>query len=262
MSLSLKVTNIRNEILASAERESEVFLVYEPEYAQGDCLVVESSEEKKFLVLQLDDSIAPVFAFLKTGRYVFSIPFDEMRVSYSPRSFVGTRHLLYVRLASEDEIVCRKNLAFNPLDTHENQSMFPHASANVETRGEAVFAARNAIDGLKANTFHGEWPFSSWGINCDSHAELKLDFGRKVKLDEAIFYLRADFPHDAWWKNATLHFSDGGRLTVHLEKTGEAQCKRFEPKTVEWVMLDTLIKADDPSPYPALTQIEFYGTES
>jgi hypothetical protein len=33
-------------------------------------------------------------------------------------------------------------------------------------------------------------------------------------------------------------------------------------KGIEWIKLGNLIKADDPSPFPALTQIEVYGTES
>lgn len=45
---------------------------------------------------------------------------------------------------------CR-NLAKNVMDQHGETNCYPHASANVETRGEAVFAARNAIDGV-----HGE----------------------------------------------------------------------------------------------------------
>lgn len=53
----------------------------------------------------------------------------------------------------------------NPYDSHETKGIYPHAQANVETRGEAVFAARNAIDGVFANWSHGEWPYQSWGIN-------------------------------------------------------------------------------------------------
>lgn len=261
MSLTLKIQNAQGEKLAAAEGTKGICFVYEPEYQEGDCFIVESSEPSSFVVLQLDDTIAPAFTFLYGGRYTFPVPFGEKRISYSPRSFSGTKHLLCARYAYPHEMEARKNLALNPLDTHGNRSLFPHASANVETRGEAVFAARNAIDGLRANTFHGEWPYSSWGINRDPQAELKLEFGRKVRLDEVVFYLRADFPHDAWWKNATLHFSDGSGLTVDLKKEETAQSFHFKSKMVEWVILDTLIKAEDPSPFPALTQIEFYGTD-
>jgi hypothetical protein len=36
----------------------------------------------------------------------------------------------------------------------------------------------------------------------------------------------------------------------------------IKKKSVEWLTLGDLIKADDPSPFPALTQIEVYGTPS
>lgn len=261
ISLCLKVLNAQGEILAQAEGDSEITLFYDNEYSDGDCLCIECSTMNQFLVAQLDDTLPAALVFLKNGKYLFPIPFGSNRTSYSPRSFTGTRHLLYARIATTDEVSSRRNLAFNPLDTHDNTSLFPHASANVETRNEAVFAARNAIDGLKANHSHGEWPFTSWGINKDPKAAWKIEFGRKVVVNKVVFYLRADFPHDAWWKSGTLHFSDGSSLTVHLEKTDAGQPFWFESKNIEWVTLDTLVKAEDPSPFPALTQIEFYGRE-
>ena len=86
---------------------------------------------------------------------------------------------------------------------------FPHASANVETRGESVFAARNAIDGVTANRSHGSWPYESWGINKRQDAEMLLEFGCPVDCDRVVLWTRADFPHDNWWIQARLTFSDG-----------------------------------------------------
>lgn len=260
MSLCLKVLDGQGAVLAQSEGKTEAFLVYGPEYAQGDRLAVEG-EAGSHLVLQLDDAVPAARVYLKSGRAAFEVPFGEKRVPYSPRAFAGRRHLLWVRTALPEEIAARRNLACNPLDFHGNDGLFPHASANVETRGEAVFAARNAIDGLKANTSHGEWPYTSWGINRDPSAELKLEFGRTVILDEAALTLRADFPHDAWWTGAVLRFSDGSRIRIALRKTGAAQPVRFAPKTVDWVVLNTLVKAEDPSPFPALTQLECYGSD-
>ena len=68
----------------------------------------------------------------------------------------------------------------------------------METRGEAVFAARNAVDGIYENGAHGSWPYQSWGINRDPNAALTIDFGRAVTVDEIHLTLRADFPHDSW----------------------------------------------------------------
>lgn len=259
--LTLSVQNTAGEILASASGQDEIWLTYEPEYDQGDSLCVSCGEDEAFLIVQLDDAMSPAFVYCRYGKIVYPVPFGEDRKVFSERAFVGKRHYLHVRMAEKGEISARKNLALNPWAAHKFDGAFPFASANVETRGEAVFAARNAIDGFKANSSHGEWPYTSWGINRDPNAAWRLDFGRTVELDEAVFYLRADFPHDAWWKEASLHFSDGSQITVGLEKTAAGQKFSFPPKKVEWVVLDTLIKADDPSPFPALTQLELWGKD-
>ena len=44
-------------------------------------------------------------------------------------------------------------------------SAFPHAYANRVTRNEADFYARNAIDGCKDGTNHGNYPYQSWGYD-------------------------------------------------------------------------------------------------
>jgi len=258
MSLAIGVES-SGELLMSVPAD-ETFFVHEEEYREGDVLVLSSSNAPCHVILQFDETLQPSLVYLAGDEFRFSVPFAEKRVCYSPRAFAGKRHLLTARYASSEEIGLRRNLALNPHDIHGDTTAYPHASANVETRGESVFAARNAIDGLKANTFHGEWPFTSWGINRDPAARLTVSFGRAVSVNRAVLYLRADFPHDAWWSSATLRFSDGSSLIVSLEKHGGAQSFEFPSKTIDWVSLDTLVKADDPSPFPALTQIEVYGT--
>ena len=153
------------------------------------------------------------------------------------------------------------NLAENVNDQHGDVNCYPHASANVETRGEAVFAAKNAIDGVTANHDHGKWPFASWGINQRDDAEIKLEFGREISTDRIVLHTRADFPHDNWWVKGTVEFSDGSSMVLDLEKTDGAQEFTFSEKKISWLVLKDLIKADDPSPFPALTQIEVFGTE-
>ena len=130
----------------------------------------------------------------------------------------------------------------NVNDTHENTTCFPHAFANVETRGEAVFAAKNAIDGVTANECHGESPYDSWGINRNPDAEMTLDFGREVEVDRIILYIRADFPHDNWWKKVTVTFSDGEEKEFSLKKTGCGQEFTFgeENYLAEAVKTDSL----------------------
>ena len=131
----------------------------------------------------------------------------------------------------------------------------------METRGESVFAALNAIDGCTVSHSHGEWPFQSWGINQNPDAVFKLEFGRSITTDKIILYTRADYPHDNWWKNITINFSDGSSINSDLIKTGDAQIISFEKRKIRWLTLSRLIKSDEQSPFPALTQIEVYGAE-
>jgi hypothetical protein len=249
-----------SDIRARASGENSVYLVYSEEYIPGDSVHIECDPSTPIL-LSIDDTIGDVYVFPKTGFFDFPIPFGENAKGYSPRAFTKKDHLLSLRYANREEISRRRNLAFNGLDHHKNDSLFPHASANVETRDESVFAARCAIDGLHAGAGHGQWPYLSWGINQNPDAELLVSFGRQVQLDEIVIVLRSDFPHDSWWEQATLTFSDSSERIVPLRKTGEAQHFPLEARIVEWVKLSQLKRADDPSPFPALRQLECWGIE-
>lgn len=208
----------------------------------------------------VDEALGKSLVYLTEDLH-FLVPFGEKHISYPPKSFNGKRHLLYAKRANDVEINTYRNLAENVNDQHGDTHCYPHATANVETRGESVFAARNAIDGVVANHCHGEWPYASWGINRQDDACLKLDFGRPVEIDKLVIYERADFPHDNWWERITVEYSDGESCKYNLVKTDQGQEIKLEKKTIEWLLLKELIKADDPSPFPALTQIEVYGKD-
>ncbi|MCR5717035.1 MAG: carbohydrate-binding protein [Lachnospiraceae bacterium] len=256
---SIKVLNETGMTKFVAHGEEEVYLVATSEYEPGDRVVLEYSGEPTHVWFQADDAMGASLLYI-TGNVEVKIPFGEQRTATSHKAFIGNCHYLYVKAATELEVKQYRNHAINVYDSHENTTSFPHASANVETRNEAVFAARNAIDGIKANSSHGEWPYDSWGINRDPKACLKVDFGEEIVTDQVVLYLRADFPHDNWWKEVTLEFSDGSKVVAQLEKTGRAQKITFPEKTVTYVELKDLIKAESESPFPALTQIEVYGT--
>lgn len=258
MELRITVTGADGQVKAQAEGVDSVTLVYAAPYAEGDVIRM-SGGVPGYVVAMLEDSMAETFGYL-SGEFCLAVPFGEKRVSYSPKSFTGDIHLLWARRAEPREVGAYRNLALNPLDSHDNCGFFPHASANVETRGESVFAARNAIDGCYANSSHGPWPYQSWGINRDPEAELLLDFGREVAVDRLVFTLRADFPHDNWWKQCSVWFSDGTQIKAEFVKTGERQQISIEPRIVRWLKVGRLIKdEDDPSPFPALTQLEVWG---
>ena len=194
--IKLKVLNQTGHTLMTCDADQAVSLVYTGAYQPGDRIAMEVEHPGQFCVIQFEDTMEPALVYVAQREINFYIPFGEQAITYSPKSFKGSRHLIRARLARPDELAVRRNLAFNCYDQHGDTGYYPHASANVETRGEAVFAARNAIDGIFENSSHGEYPYQSWGINRDPNAALTLDFGREVLLDELRITERADFPHD------------------------------------------------------------------
>ncbi len=258
--LCLKILNKNMETLAVNRGENEVNLVYAGEYQEGDIIILEVAEGNHYAWLQLDDALGKSMVYL-TGNVTYKIPFGDRRINLSPKVFSGKKHLLSVKMAKDFEIASYKNLAFNVCDQHEITNLYPHAVANVETRGEAVFAAQNAIDGVTASNCHGEWPYESWGINRQADARIRIDFGRQVVADRIVVYLRTDFPHDNWWKQVSFEFSDGSRMDCKLKKLEGPQEIVFDAKQISWVEMCDMKQSEEPSPFPALTQIEVYGKE-
>jgi len=248
---------------AEYEGEKNVVLSWDGEYRKGDVIEFSGLVPGKFYVVKVDAAVGTSLVLVDQETVDFVVPFYEKKTSYNPLAFFGNRHVVTIREAEDYEVKGYRNIALNPFDQHEVSGVYPHASANVETRGEAVFAARNAIDGCIATLSHGEWPYESWGINRQDDAEFTLDFGREVDFDKIVLYTRADFPHDNWWVEATFTFSDGSSEVVKMDKkVAEPHVFNIEKKNIRWIKLEKLIKADDPSPFPALTQIEVYGTEA
>ena len=264
--MQIQVYNDWDHVPKALEQGTDqVVLAWDGEYRKGDVIEFSGLEPGQFYVVRADAALDEALVYVDCESILYPVPFYEKKTSYNPLCFFGNRHYLSIRRARDFEIRRYRNLALNPFDQHEACGVYPHASANVETRGEAVFAARNAIDGVLAAKSHGEWPYESWGINRQDDAALTLEFGRPVDIDEIRLYTRADFPHDNWWVMGTLVFSDGTSMQLPMEKkVGEPHCFKLDQAKsgITWVRLEELIKAEDPSPFPALTQIEVYGTES
>ncbi len=257
--LSLKVIDKNDKTRYVSSGEDQVVLVNTSQYAGGDRICLETDTKNIFVWIQFDDALGASLVFI-TDNISYDIPFGEKRISYSPKAFHGDMHYLYARTARDDEIYAYRNHALNIYDFHGKTNCFPHAYANVETRNEAVFAARIAIDGVIANHAHGAWPYESWGINRRDDACITVEFGNEIVADKVVLYLRADFPHDNWWKQVKLVLSDGEELVCELKKTALGQEIPLNGKVITDITLKELIKSDDPSPFPALTQIEVYGT--
>lgn len=258
--LCLKILDKEGNTLGVNRGENEVNLVYTREYKEGDRIILETSEKNINLWLQLDDSIGKSLVYV-TDNVEYQIPFQNRRVNLSPKAFSGEKHLLCAKVARDYEKKAYRNLAVNVNDQHGATTCYPHASANVETRNEAVFEAKNSIDGITVNDSHGEWPYQSWGINRQEDARIRIDFGRKIVTDHIVLYTRADFPHDNWWRKGTFFFSDGSTMDIEMQKSALPHEISFEEKEIEWLEFSQLIKSPEESPFPALTQIEVYGFE-
>lgn len=261
--LHIAILNNEDEVLMEKKIQEKGYLFYASAYNEGDKIILTLEKEGQFVKVKIDDAMAETILFIKGKSWSFEIPSEKnVKVSYPTYAFAGKHHYLSFSIPSEEEVSAYRNLAFNPLDQNKKEEAFPHASANVETRNEATFFARNAIDGILANEDHGFWPYQSWGINRQADAALRVLFGKEVEVDRAGIALRADFPHDSYWTQATLEFSDGTREVFSLKKDKDLQFFDFEKRTVEWVEIKELIKAEDESPFPALTQLEIYGRYS
>lgn len=256
--MKIEVRNQDGLSLSCAEGKERLTLVHSGRYHKGD-RVVFTCDTPGWYDFGAEDALPVALVYVRE-QAVFQIPFGRMsRVGYPPRAFKSVQHLITVAPADPDRVSLRRNLALNPLDQHGETGMWPHAQANVETRGEALFAARNAIDGIYANSHHYPYPYQSWGINQDPNAALSVDFGVEVMLDEIVLTLRADYPHDSHWTQATVEFSDGSREVLKLEKSVVPQHFPIAERRVTALTLKELVKAQDESPYPALTQIEAWG---
>lgn len=260
MELCMKILGSDMRTKAVNRGKNEVNLVYSQEYEPEDRIILEISAEAAWIWLQFDDAVGKSLVYV-TGNVNYLIPFAEKRINLSPKAFYGNKHLLCARTAKDFEINAYRNLAVNVCDQHHLKNCYPHAAANVETRGESVFAAQNAIDGITVNSCHGEWPYQSWGINMQEDAKIRLEFGREVETDKIILYTRADFPHDNWWKSVNFTFSDGSVLEMKMEKSQQPHEIEFPSKCVCWIEMNQMVKSEEPSPFPALTQIEVYGRE-
>lgn len=249
---------IRNgQVIARTQGAQEASLLYEGSYQAGDQILFQADGDHA--VVQVDQQLMPARVYLPRGRFTFRPPLEGDGLAvYPPGAFTGEGHLLFIR---PDDDNAWRNLACNPADQRGATDAYPHASANVETRNESVFAARNVLDGQHIAGGHGQWPYGSWGIGARTDAELTLDFGRVVEIDALSLYLRADFPHDAYWIETTVTLDDGHEQTFSLEGRDGAQRIALGAHRARRLRLHRLIKCDDPSAFPALRQIEVFGRD-
>lgn len=259
MSIQLTIMDANGGIRKTHGDETSAYIGFKDSYGEGDVIQIDLTTTDNYLVVELDGTLNPSLIYVPGKQWRYQVISETTGTAYHPNAFKGNLHYLAVRYAREDEIHAYGNLALNPHDQKEASGAYPHASANVETRNDTTFFARNAIDGILANEDHGSYPFQSWGINQDPNACLRIEFGRPIVADQLGVVLRGDYPHDSYWTEGTLTFSDGSKLVVNFDKVLSEQLIEIGGKVIEWVEFSHLIKANDDSPFPALTQLAVYG---
>ena len=254
--ISILVRAADGTVLASAGHPEEISLSVDRVWQPGDTVRITGA---RHLRVQMDQALPAGEVYLPEDVMTWTVPAGEHRLAYAPCLFEAPRHIISAAAVPDEVLRTSRNLSCNPADLRGDTDFFPHCTANVETRNEACFCARNVIDGLRLNTFHGEWPFQSWGIGAREDAWCLLDLGRPVAAEKMALTLRADFPHDAYWTAGHVVLSDGTELAFDLEKTGDRQWIDLGNRTVRWLRLERLIKSNDPSAFPALRQWEVWG---
>ena len=213
--------------------------------------------------MKLDDTLAESIVYVPDGIFEFVIPEGrELSSCYAPDAFKGDSHRFVVSEPAEYEIYEERCLSLNAHARHNVFKYYPHAWANFVTREEPCFFERNAIDGVCDNSNHGAYPYHSWGGGLREDLEFEIRFGAPVEVSKVVIFIRADFPHDTYWKEADLEFSDGTRTHVELTKTAEGQAFEFDKKVTEMVRLTGLKQQrleDGSLSFAALAQMEVYG---
>ena len=247
-------------VLARTEHPDEVQIALNHRWAEGDRVEI-TAPPHSHLWLRMGATIPEGEVYCPGGHVTWRVPAGEHRLAYAPLSFDAPRNILFARIMAESELQALRDIARNPLDLRGDTDFYPHCTANVETRNESVFAARNVIDGLRYNTYHGEWPFESWGIGAREDAWCRLDFGREVVVERMALTLRADFPHDAYWICGHVVDSTGRDISFDLTKTAERQWVDLGGQRVRWLQLERMVKSDDPSAFPSLRAWEVMGRD-
>lgn len=259
--LTLKLISENGDVKVSFHG-TEIDGRYNGEYMPGDKWRLDCPDSE-FVRIALDEALKESVVYLPDGVFEFSVPFDyERRSCYGTEAFEGDTHRVQVSEMSEAEIYAERIISHNSHDRHNVPKYFPHAVANFVTREDPCFFERNAIDGVVENTGHGQYPYHSWGAGLREDIEYTVHFGTEVEASEVTVYLRADFPHDTYWKEIDVEFSDGERIHMDMKKTAEGQTVSFPPKRTEYVRLTNFrqMRLEDGSlSFAALSGIEVKG---
>ena len=242
--LSFKLFDGQDKLVCEASSpiskgKAEINLNFERDFQEGDYLLIAGAN---YLYINLKDSIKSAYVYVPNKSFRYILPLKERGQTKPLSAFSGKSHQIEILSLSEKEWKVSRNIALNPFDIRGISKCYPHATSNSEYGNQSVFAAKNAIDGFKANQNHGKWPYQSWGPYKGDSLWLKIDFGKVVEVDKIVIVNRAQFAdnHDSAWKNATLEFSDGTTEKISLKKTHltqEIKIKKRKTSTIKFYEL-------------------------
>ena len=239
-------------------RGEQINVIYGKSYEPGD--KAEVSFDSDFVKVTFDESQKESLVYVPERKLVYELPYGDKLLAYDKASWNKDSHRITITEIQEEEAYGTRELALNSLDTTDNTCMYPHATASFVTRGEPIFQARNAIDGVIENHLHGEYPHHSWSAGAKMDMDFVLDFGMTVNVEKIIFFLRADFPHDTYWNSLNVIFDDDTKVKVHFEKTAEGQVLELaEAKNTRTIKLCDFTQPETPPSFAALTQIQVIG---
>ena len=248
------IYDINKDIKAEFVGEN-IDVFYDDYYKEGETVKVLSNTE--FVSVSFDESQKQSIIYIPDHEFIYELPMSRLS-SYDRASWEKKGHKIVIN-EIENGFETR-NIALNSVDFLDNKKAFPHASASFFTRGDTVFEPKNAIDGICDNSNHGEYPYHSWAGGAREDLIYSIDFGTEVEIEKIIFYLRADFPHDTYWKSLNVAFSDGTKAAASFEMTADGQALVLDaPKITTTIDLLDFKQAAQPLSWAALSQIEVVG---
>lgn len=246
--------------------ETSVEMTVSKAYKTGDKITVTLPEGQHYLAICLaKDVVEESIVYLPNS--VFTYTAQNVSVSY-PSEMNGQKCTITARIPTADELAASRNLALNPADLIDATAVFPHVSTtsvhDINNESNRLqFESRNVIDGFTQNNGHGGYPFQSWGpaSNMGPTDNLIIDFGREVTLTELVVYLRADFPHDTYWKSCVVIFSDGSKQTLNFEKIADAQSITFDAPVTTSSLKFTRFSKEAGSDWAAWMEVQAIGSD-
>ena len=147
--IKLKILDEAGHTLMTCDADTAVSLVYTNCYKPGDRVALEIDHPGQYCVIQFEDTMPEALVYVVKREINFHIPFGEQAITYSPKSFVSSRHVIRARLALPEEIAARRNrqhVVFNQ----------PRLSGDVQNPHNRQRRPRRAVHGCAVGRNHAD----------------------------------------------------------------------------------------------------------